>query len=72
VSEGKWSGGIANRTWARTNGRVIDLPGDAERGARLYAEHKDEIFWCETCGRTHPLREHQDCRNPAHPRRPGQ
>jgi hypothetical protein len=38
----------------------------AERGARLYAQLADEVFWCETCGRTHPLREHRECRKPTH------
>lgn len=66
MSEGKWSGGAANRTWARTNGRITDLPGDPERGARLFADHAHEIFWCETCGRTHPLIEHRDCRKPTY------
>jgi hypothetical protein len=29
---------------------------------RLFDEHADEIFWCETCERTHPLRELRECR----------
>ncbi len=65
VSEGKWSGGIANRTWQRTTGRVTDLPGDKERGERLALEMDGERFWCETCGRTHPLIEHRRCREEA-------
>lgn len=62
MSEGKWSGGIANRTWARTRGRVTDLEGDAERGPRLYEQLADERFLCEVCGRHHALREHRICR----------
>ena len=65
MSDGKWSGGIANRTWARTSGRVTDLEGDAERGPRLYAQLAGRLFLCETCGRTHPLREHRLCRENA-------
>ncbi len=63
MSEGKWSGGRANRTWARSNGQVTYLPGDAARGARLYALLAGERFLCEICGRTHPLREHRICRS---------
>lgn len=36
---------------------------------RLYLQMADEIFWCETCGRTHPLREHRECREPTKPER---
>ena len=38
----------------------------AERGKRLSALLAGEDFWCETCGQTHPLIEHRDCRNPTH------
>ena len=62
MSDGRWSGGIANRTWARTNGVITDLTGDTERGARLYELVKDERFLCETCRCRHPLREHRECR----------
>lgn len=34
------------------------------RGARLSAQMAGEIFWCEVCGRTHPLIEHRECRKP--------
>ena len=62
MSEGKWSGGVANRTWARSQGRATELPGDAERGRRLYAQLAAENFYCQHCGRSHPLREHRVCR----------
>ena len=62
MSEGKWTGGIANRTWARSNGVVTDLAGDAERAPRLYEMNRANRFLCEACGRTHPLQEHRDCR----------
>lgn len=59
MSEGKWSGSIANRRWERR--RSYAAP-DPERDTRLYQQLASEIFWCEICGRTHPLREHRDCR----------
>lgn len=62
MSEGKWSGGIANRTWARSNGTVTDLAGDAERSARLYEMNQAERFLCDSCGELHPLSEHRQCR----------
>lgn len=39
---------------------------DGARAARLCAQLAGEDFWCETCGRTHPLIEHRDCREPTH------
>ncbi len=60
MSDGKWSGGAANRLWSRPGSR--HYPHDPERGARLYAQLADAVFWCETCGRMHPLREHRECR----------
>jgi hypothetical protein len=61
MGDGRWSGGAANRTWARPGSRRV-IEGDAERGARLWAAMKDEPFLCETCGMMHPLREHRECR----------
>jgi len=40
----------------------------AELDARFTAEHAHEDFWCEICGRTHPLIEHRECRKPHHER----
>lgn len=65
MSDGRWSGGIANRTWTRTDGRVTDLPGDPERARRLTEDLADAVFLDEVCGRTHPLREHRLCRENA-------
>jgi hypothetical protein len=66
MPEGKWSGGAANRTWARFSGaRIVDIAGDTERGQRLYAELAGAVFWCETCKGTHPLREIRECRSAA-------
>lgn len=66
MSEGRWSGGTANRTWARYAGAaVVDIAGDAERGPRLYAELADAVFYCETCKGTHPLAEIRNCRSAA-------
>ena len=59
---GKWSGGAANRYWARPGRRVLNVPGDTERGPRLFAALAAEPFWCDNCGRGHPLAEHRDCR----------
>lgn len=61
MSDGKWSGGRANRSWSR-GVRVTDWPGDAERSERLFEQLAGEIFLDETCGRTHPLDEHILCR----------
>jgi len=63
---GQWSGGTANRYWRRPGRRVLNVPGDAERGPRLFAELAREPFWCDNCGASHPLAEHRDCRA-AHP-----
>ena len=62
MSDGKWSGGIANRTWARPGNRY---GGDGMTPAQrhdLYESVADESFWCDTCEAKHPLREHRDCR----------
>lgn len=58
---GVWSGGIANRQWARPGSRR-DIPGDTQRGQRLYTLLAGSRFWCDNCGRLHPLREHRQCR----------
>ena len=69
MSDGRWSGGTNNRTWARPGSRVRDdkLPAAArreaeERSARLAALMADVPFLDETCGRMHPLSEHAACR----------
>jgi hypothetical protein len=59
---GKWSGGAANRTWQRPGSRERNVPGDAERSKRLFALLAHERFWCDNCGRLHPLIEHRACR----------
>jgi hypothetical protein len=59
---GQWSGGTHNRYWQRPGSRLRDVPGDAERGRRLFAHLAAERFWCGTCGGTHPLAEHRACR----------
>jgi hypothetical protein len=67
MSDGKWSGGVANRTWQRGT-RVTKWPGDTERGPRLYEQLAGERFLCEICGVMHPLAEHRQCRSAAaHP-----
>jgi hypothetical protein len=58
---GKWSGGVANRTWNRQY-RSVAVTGDEDRSERLFDALADEWFWCEHCGRTHPLWEHTKCR----------
>lgn len=63
---GEWSGGAVNRHWQRQGSRQRNIPGDAARGARLYARLAGTPFWCDNCGRLHPLAEHRDCRA-AHP-----
>lgn len=59
---GQWSGAGANRYWQRPGSRLRSVAGDAERGRRLYELMKDEPFWCDNCGGSHPLCEHRDCR----------
>lgn len=59
---GKWSGGAANRYWKRQGSRRVNVPGDAERGPRIFAAVASEPFWCDNCGGLHPLIEHRDCR----------
>ena len=62
MSDSKWSGGIANRTWARPGNRYGSDGLDDDQRAALYDSVKDESFWCETCEGHHPLREHRLCR----------
>ena len=65
MSDGKWSGGLANRTWARPGNRYGDDGLTPEQQHALFEEHADEPFWDETCGQVHPLREHRQCRGAA-------
>jgi hypothetical protein len=60
MSEGKWSGGAANRNWTRPGSRLRTT--DPERDRRLFELMKHERFLCETCGRMHELIEHRACR----------
>ena len=62
MSDGKWSGGAANRTWARPGSRHYAETLTAQQQHELYEQHADEDFWCETCGGSHPLKEHRQCR----------
>lgn len=62
MSDGKWSGGAANRTWSRPGSRHVHVHGDTERARRLYEQMKDVPFLCDTCGQMHPMVEHQRCR----------
>jgi len=62
MSDGKWSGGRANRNWARPGSRRRAVEGDAERSARLAADLADAVFYCETCHGSHPLRDMGTCR----------
>jgi hypothetical protein len=62
MSDGRWSGGRENRDWARPGSRHYPEQLDAATRRGLYDAVADEPFWCETCGGTHPLREHRDCR----------
>lgn len=64
---GHWTGGAANRMWVRTGNHNRFAPGDKERGPRLYTQMAGTVFWCETCGGSHPLREHHACREGRRP-----
>ena len=59
---GEWTGSASNRRWQRAGHRGGQVQGDAARGERLYAELADVRFLCDTCGASHPLREHRICR----------
>jgi hypothetical protein len=52
----------AARVWDTRGARAPHLSGDLYRGRRLYELLQHERFWCETCGRSHPLCEHRQCR----------
>ena len=60
MSDGKWSGGLMNRTWSRPGSR--HFKSDPEVDARLSAQMAHVEFLCETCGRMHSLIEHRECR----------
>lgn len=62
MSDGKWSGGAMNRSWNRPGRRRVMTADDVELGRRLFAQMKGTPFFCETCGRMHPLAGHQTCR----------
>jgi hypothetical protein len=68
MSDGKWSGGVANRNWTRPGSR-LRLADDSARALRLWQLMKHERFLCETCGKMHELIEHRLCREQeaAHP-----
>jgi hypothetical protein len=51
------------RQWARPGSRLRNVPGDAERGPRLFELMKHERFLCDSCGMMHELIEHRECRN---------
>jgi hypothetical protein len=60
---GEWTGGAANRVWRQAGHRGGPVRGDGARGRRLFAQLAEVPFWCETCGRLHPLAEHRRCRD---------
>lgn len=61
-SDRRWSGGIANREWNRAAGQLNLTPLTPTEAHELYLSMLDESFYDETCGSSHPLREHQACR----------
>jgi hypothetical protein len=61
LSDGKWSGGAANRSWNRPGSRAV-LADDSARALRLWQLMRHERFLCEACGQMHELIEHQACR----------
>jgi hypothetical protein len=58
------SGGAANYEWNRAYGRenLPRLPPEEEH--ELYLAQLDQSFYCDSCGSSHLLREHAQCRNP--------
>ena len=63
MSDGKWSGGAANRAWIRPGSRYRRDGLSDDRRHELYEQMAGESFYCEACGGHHPLREHQACRS---------
>lgn len=62
MSEGKWSGGSANRAWTRPGSRRGMTAADIQLGHRLYEQMRTVPFLCDGCGMMHPLQEHHACR----------
>lgn len=62
MSGGVWTGSGTTRRWIRPGSRLTNVPGDTERGARLFDQLQHERFWCDNCGSLHPLIEHRACR----------
>lgn len=58
----EWAGGIANGGFQRAGSRIRNVPGDAERGVRLFRQLAGAIFYHERCGGSHPLAEHRKCK----------
>lgn len=65
ASDRRWSGGAANREWNRAAGQepAGSLPPEEEH--ELYLSQLHQSFYCDTCGSSHPLREHTQCRGGA-------
>jgi hypothetical protein len=62
MSDGTWSGGTANRSWSRHGSRHYQEELTEAEVRELFEDKADEPFWCESCGATHPLSEHRECR----------
>jgi hypothetical protein len=58
--------GVAVQTWREVNEAIVDGTIARERASgrvgQLELTLADTRFWCQTCGRMHPLREHRHCR----------
>jgi hypothetical protein len=62
----KWQGSGIYGGFVRQGNRNRNVPGDRERGQRLFAELASERFWCANCGGTHELRDMSGCHEMTH------
>ena len=62
MSDGKWSGAGANRSWSRPGSRYVHDGLTPAQRRDLYESVADERFACDSCSGYHQLREHRECR----------
>jgi hypothetical protein len=70
ASDRRRAGGAANYTWNRAAGSENLSRLTAEEEHELYLDQLGNSFWCDTCGSSHPLREHAQCRKGTQPETP--
>lgn len=60
----QWQGSGQHGAFVRAGSRQTQQPADLARDHALYEQMAAVSFWCDTCHRSHPLREHRTCRRP--------